>query len=141
MAPVPVGPPAPAVIDRLLARLGLRRGGASRVGIGGSEHPSQLITGGGKNLLDLTTSQARRGSFLTVALAGPLDGLAFATAVAPRVPAPAVTGTDLSWRTVRGGYRARHDVPVPGVGRGTMSVVVPVSAVGGVVLPGPCTGQ
>jgi drug/metabolite transporter (DMT)-like permease len=79
---------------------------------------------------------ARRLRPLLVALIGQVSGLAaMAVAVAvlpPAAPAPA----DLAWGAVSGlGTAAAMVYLFRGMARGAMSVVVPVSAVGGVALP------
>jgi drug/metabolite transporter (DMT)-like permease len=79
---------------------------------------------------------ARRASFVAVALAGQVGGLALTLAVAPFVPASAPAMVDLGWGALSGvGTGAGMLFLYRGIGRGAMSVVVPVSAVGGVALP------
>jgi len=79
---------------------------------------------------------ARRASFVAVALAGQVGGLALTLAAAPFVPASAPAMVDLGWGALSGvGTGAGMLFLYRGIGRGAMSVVVPVSAVGGVALP------
>lgn len=78
---------------------------------------------------------SRRAHFGTVALVGQLAGLVFAFVGALFVPA-AVTGTDLAWGALSGvGTGVGMAFLYRGLAKGDMSVVVPVSAVGGVALP------
>jgi len=79
---------------------------------------------------------ARRAPFLTVALAGQLGGLVLTLVAAPLTAGPAVTGADLGWGALSGvGTGLGMMFLFRGLSHGTMSVVVPVSAVGGVALP------
>jgi drug/metabolite transporter (DMT)-like permease len=79
---------------------------------------------------------ARRASFVTVALAGQVGGLALSLALAPVVAAGTPAAADLAWGALSGvGTGAGMLFLYRGIGRGAMSVVVPVSAVGGVALP------
>lgn len=79
---------------------------------------------------------ARRASFVVVALAGQLGGLALALALAPFVRATGPVAADVGWGALSGvGTGAGMLFLYRGIGRGAMSVVVPVSAVGGVALP------
>ncbi len=78
---------------------------------------------------------SRRAHYGTIALVGQLGGLVFALAVAPFVPA-AVSLGDLGWGALSGaGTGVGMLFLYRGLARGDMSVVVPVSAVGGVALP------
>jgi len=79
---------------------------------------------------------ARRASFVAVALTGQLGGLLLMLLVAPMVPTVALTPSDLGWGALSGvGTGLGMLYLFRGLGRGAMSVVVPVSAVGGVALP------
>ncbi|GAA4219297.1 EamA family transporter [Actinocatenispora rupis] len=79
---------------------------------------------------------SRRWSFGRVALVGQLGGLAVMLAVAPFVPAPAVSSTALGWGALSGvGTGVGMVLLYRGMAHGAMSVVVPVSAVGGTALP------
>jgi drug/metabolite transporter (DMT)-like permease len=79
---------------------------------------------------------ARRGSFVTVALAGQVGGLALSLVLAPFVATGTPAAADLGWGALSGvGTGAGMLFLYRGIGRGAMSVVVPVSAVGGVALP------
>ncbi|MCH6163561.1 EamA family transporter [Streptomyces marispadix] len=79
---------------------------------------------------------ARRGGFALVALAGQAGGLVFSLALAPLTAAPAPTAGDLAWGGLSGAGTGLGMVFLyRGLSRGAMSVVVPVSAVGGVTLP------
>src|SRR5262245_54569559 len=78
---------------------------------------------------------SRRAHFATIALAGQLAGLVFACAAALLVPA-GVTLADLGWGALSGvGTGVGMAFLYRGLARGDMSVVVPVTAVGGVALP------
>lgn len=78
---------------------------------------------------------SRRAHFGTVAFAGQAGGLVFALAVAPFVPAHVGPG-GLAWGALSGvGTGMGMLFLYRGISRGAMSVVVPVSAVGGVALP------
>jgi drug/metabolite transporter (DMT)-like permease len=78
---------------------------------------------------------SRRAHFGTVAVAGQLAGLLFALAVAPFVPAAVAMG-DLAWGALSGvGTGVGMLFLYRGLAHGDMSVVVPVSSVGGVALP------
>lgn len=78
---------------------------------------------------------SRRAHFGTIALVGQLAGLGFATVVALLVPATPDLG-DLGWGALSGaGTGVGMAFLYRGLARGDMSVVVPVSAVGGVALP------
>lgn len=80
---------------------------------------------------------SRRAGFTAVALVGQLGGLVLTLAVAPFVPAPGgPTAPDLAWGALSGvGTGVGMLFLYRGLSRGEMSVVVPVSAVGGVALP------
>ncbi|GAB1509327.1 EamA family transporter [Actinophytocola sp. KF-1] len=78
---------------------------------------------------------SRRAHFGTVAFAGQVGGLLFVLAVAPFVPAH-VGWDGLAWGALSGvGTGVGMLFLYRGISRGAMSVVVPVSAVGGVALP------
>lgn len=78
---------------------------------------------------------ARRAHFGTIALVGQLAGMVSAVAAALFVPA-AVSVGDLAWGALSGaGTGVGMLFLYRGLARGDMSVVVPVSAVGGVALP------
>ena len=78
---------------------------------------------------------SRRAHFGTVAFLGQVGGLLFALAVAPFVPAHA-GWEGLAWGALSGvGTGVGMLFLYRGISRGAMSVVVPVSAVGGVALP------
>ncbi|WP_205718346.1 EamA family transporter [Actinomadura sp. WMMA1423] len=79
---------------------------------------------------------ARRADFTAVALLGQIGGLVCAAAAAPAVPAPAMTAGDLAWGALSGAGTGLAMVFLyRGVSKGKLSIVVPVSAVGGVALP------
>ncbi|MBF6327363.1 EamA family transporter [Nocardia transvalensis] len=79
---------------------------------------------------------ARRASFIAVALLGQAGGLLAAVAIAPLVPTRAVGLADLAWGALSGvGSGVGMVFLFRGLGRGAMSVVVPISAVAGVALP------
>ncbi|HEX6360905.1 EamA family transporter [Actinophytocola sp.] len=78
---------------------------------------------------------SRRAHFGTIAFVGQLAGLVFALGAAPFVAAD-VTYGDLGWGALSGaGTGVGMLFLYRGLARGDMSVVVPVSAVGGVALP------
>ncbi|WP_285486948.1 DMT family transporter [Amycolatopsis taiwanensis] len=79
---------------------------------------------------------SRRASFVAVALIGQLSGLALAF-VAAAITTSALPGlADLGWGAASGvGTGIGMMFLFRGLSRGAMSVVVPVSAVGGVALP------
>ena len=78
---------------------------------------------------------SRRASFVTVALAGQAGGFLVLLAVAPFVPGDP-TGGDLAWSALSGvGTGLAMVFLYRGLSRGAMSVVVPVTAVGGLALP------
>jgi drug/metabolite transporter (DMT)-like permease len=79
---------------------------------------------------------ARRASFVIVALAGQIGGLALSLALALVVATGTPAAADLGWGALSGvGTGVGMLFLYRGIGRGAMSVVVPVSAVGGVALP------
>lgn len=78
---------------------------------------------------------SRRAGFVAVALTGQLAGLALTLAVAPLVPGQP-TAADLGWGALSGvGTGVGMVFLYRGLSRGAMSVVVPVSAVGGLAIP------
>lgn len=78
---------------------------------------------------------SRRGGFVIVALAGQVGGLALSLALAPFVATGTPAAADLGWGALSGvGTGAGMLFLYRGIGRGAMSVVVPISAVGGVAL-------
>ncbi|KAF4410923.1 MULTISPECIES: EamA family transporter [Streptomyces] len=79
---------------------------------------------------------SRRAGFAVVALTGQLGGLVLTASAAPFVPAPGLDAADAAWGALSGvGTGAGMLFLYRGLSRGAMSVVVPVSAVGGVALP------
>lgn len=79
---------------------------------------------------------SRRASFAAIALTGQVGGLVIAVLAAGVLPAPAPTGADLGWGALSGvGTGLGMLFLFRGLGNGSMSVVVPTSAVGGVALP------
>lgn len=79
---------------------------------------------------------ARRASFVTVALAGQVGGLTLSLVLAPVVATGTPVAADLGWGALSGvGTGAGMLFLYRGLGRGAMSVVVPISAIGGVALP------
>lgn len=79
---------------------------------------------------------SRRADFRVVALLGQAGGLVCAVVAALFVPAPGVDAADLGWGALSGAGTGLAMVFLyRGISRGDMSVVVPVSAVGGVALP------
>ncbi len=78
---------------------------------------------------------SRRASFVTVALAGQAGGFVVLLAVAPFVPGDPTCG-DLAWGALSGvGTGMAMVFLYRGLSRGAMSVVVPVTAVGGLAVP------
>lgn len=78
---------------------------------------------------------SRRAGFVAVALTGQLAGLALTLAVAPLVAGQPSAG-DLAWGALSGvGTGVGMVFLYRGLSRGAMSVVVPVSAVGGLAIP------
>ncbi|MDL4819355.1 EamA family transporter [Actinomadura opuntiae] len=79
---------------------------------------------------------SRRADFRTVAFLGQVGGLVCAVAVAFAVPVRELSWQDVAWGALSGiGTGIAMVFLYRGIGQGTMSVVVPVSAVGGVALP------
>ncbi|SCK36305.1 EamA family transporter [Streptomyces sp. WMMB 322] len=79
---------------------------------------------------------ARRAGFALVALTGQVAGLALTLAAAPLFPAHGPALPDLAWGALSGtGTGLGMVFLYRGMSRGAMSVVVPVSAVGGLALP------
>ncbi|KAB2368885.1 DMT family transporter [Actinomadura montaniterrae] len=79
---------------------------------------------------------SRRADFRTVAFLGQAGGLACAVAFSLFVPARELAWQDLAWGAPSGvGTGIAMVFLYRGISEGTMSVVVPVSAVGGVALP------
>ncbi|HEX2176590.1 MAG TPA: DMT family transporter [Nocardioidaceae bacterium] len=79
---------------------------------------------------------SRRANPAAVALAVQVSGCAVMVAVAPVVPAPGLDGSDLAWGALSGvGTATGVGFLYRGLTRGHMSVVVPLSAVGGLALP------
>ncbi|XVQ08910.1 EamA family transporter [Spirillospora sp. CA-255316] len=79
---------------------------------------------------------SRRAGFAAVALAGQLGGLVLTLAAAPLVSGSAPAAADLGWGALSGvGTGLGMLYLYRGLSRGTMSVVVPVSAVNGLALP------
>lgn len=79
---------------------------------------------------------SRRIGFLRVALLGQLGGLVCTALAAPLVSDGVPSPVDLAWGGLSGvGTGVAMTFLFRGIARGAMSVVVPVSAVGGVALP------
>ncbi|MEV4008119.1 EamA family transporter [Actinomadura sp. NPDC049753] len=79
---------------------------------------------------------SRRADFAAVALLGQIGGLACAVVAAVAVPAPGVAAGDLAWGALSGAGTGLAMVFLyRGISKGNLSIVVPVSAVGGVALP------
>ncbi|MEE6280738.1 EamA family transporter [Georgenia sunbinii] len=79
---------------------------------------------------------SRRASFIAVALAGQVAGLALSVVVALALPARSPAAADLAWGALSGvGTGLAMLLLYRGLTRGTMSVVVPVAAVVGASLP------
>lgn len=79
---------------------------------------------------------SRRASFASVALFGQAGGLLVMLLAAPLVPTAALTVHDLGWGALSGvGTGLGMAFLYRGLAAGDMSVVVPISAVGGVALP------
>lgn len=79
---------------------------------------------------------SRRAAFAVVALLGQAGGLVVTLATAPMVSSTAPAWPDLFWGGLSGvGTGLGMVFLYRGLGRGAMSVVVPVSAVGGLALP------
>jgi drug/metabolite transporter (DMT)-like permease len=79
---------------------------------------------------------SRRANAAAVALAVQVSGCAVMVAVSPVVPAPGLDGSDIAWGALSGvGTATGVGFLYRGLTRGHMSVVVPLSAVGGLALP------
>jgi drug/metabolite transporter (DMT)-like permease len=79
---------------------------------------------------------SRRTHFAMVALVGHASGFLLGATIGLFVPAPGLTVADLGWGALSGVGSGLGSVFLyRGLSRGAMSVVVPVSAVGGVALP------
>lgn len=79
---------------------------------------------------------ARRVPFVRVALLGQVGGLIVTALLAPLLSAGVPGGSDLAWGALSGvGTGLAMTFLFRGIGRGAMSIVVPISAVGGVALP------
>jgi drug/metabolite transporter (DMT)-like permease len=79
---------------------------------------------------------SRRASFVRVAFIGQVGGLVSMASIAPLVSTTVPAFTDLVWGGLSGvGTGVAMMFLFRGMSRGAMSVVVPVSAVGGVALP------
>lgn len=79
---------------------------------------------------------SRRSGFGRVAVLGQLGGLAGTALAAPLVSSAAPRAVDLAWGALSGvGTGVGMTFLFRGISRGPMSVVVPISAVGGVALP------
>ncbi len=79
---------------------------------------------------------SRRANFAAIALVGQVSGFLLTLIAAPMVPTTAVTPTDIAWGALSGvGTGLGMRFLYKGLSQGSMSVVVPVSAVGGVALP------
>ncbi|WP_165978100.1 EamA family transporter [Actinomadura darangshiensis] len=79
---------------------------------------------------------SRRADFAAVALLGQAGGLVCAVAAALFMPATGIAAADLGWGALSGvGTGLAMVFLYRGISKGNLSVVVPVSAVGGVALP------
>ncbi|TDE95978.1 DMT family transporter [Occultella glacieicola] len=79
---------------------------------------------------------SRRGSFVAIALVGQVTGLVFSLVAVLLLPEVAAGPEDLAWGALSGvGTGLGMLFLYRGLSRGHMSVVVPISAVGGVALP------
>ncbi|OEV29932.1 hypothetical protein AN219_13810 [Streptomyces nanshensis] len=79
---------------------------------------------------------SRRAGFALVALAGQAGGLLLTLVATPLLPATEPSVSDLAWGALSGvGTGLGMVFLYRGMSRGAMSVVVPVSAVGGLALP------
>lgn len=79
---------------------------------------------------------SRRASFIAIALTGQAGGFVLTLAAAPAIPAGGLAPGDIAWGALSGvGTGLAMMFLYRGLSRGDMSVVVPVSAVGGVALP------
>lgn len=79
---------------------------------------------------------SRRVSFVRVALIGQIGGLCTTALIMLVIPSSPARGADLAWGAGSGiGTGLAMSFLFRGLSRGAMSVVVPISAVGGVALP------
>lgn len=79
---------------------------------------------------------SRRMSFVCVALIGQIGGLSATALIMLIIPSSPAQGADLAWGAASGvGTGLAMAFLFRGLSRGAMSVVVPLSAVGGVALP------
>src|SRR6266540_3843555 len=79
---------------------------------------------------------SRRANGIAIAIAGQLGGLVLTVVAALLVPAPDIASGDLVWGAASGvGTGVGMAFLYRGLSHGAMSVVVPVSAVGGLALP------
>lgn len=79
---------------------------------------------------------SRRAGFAAIALTGQASGFLLMLLIAPVVPATDLTTVDIGWGALSGvGTGIGMTFLYRGLSRGAMSVVVPVSAVGGVAIP------
>jgi drug/metabolite transporter (DMT)-like permease len=79
---------------------------------------------------------SRRANYVAIALTGQASGFVLALVTAPIVPATALAPPDIAWGALSGiGTGLGMMFLYRGLSHGDMSVVVPVSAVGGVALP------
>jgi drug/metabolite transporter (DMT)-like permease len=79
---------------------------------------------------------SRRASFTAIALTGQAGGFVLTLAAAPAIPSGSLAATDIAWGALSGaGTGLGMMFLYRGLSRGDMSVVIPVSAVGGVALP------
>jgi uncharacterized membrane protein len=79
---------------------------------------------------------SRRANAVAIALAGQVGGLLLTVLAALLVPAPDIAADDLAWGAASGvGTGMGMAFLYRGLSQGAMSVVVPVSAVGGLALP------
>lgn len=79
---------------------------------------------------------SRRFSFMRVALIGQMGGFCVTALIMLALPSSPVRGADLAWGAGSGvGTGLAMAFLFRGISRGAMSVVVPISAVGGVALP------
>lgn len=79
---------------------------------------------------------SRRVSFVRLALIGQIGGLGATALIMFIIPSSPAQGADLAWGAASGvGTGLAMSFLFRGLSRGAMSVVVPISAVGGVALP------
>jgi drug/metabolite transporter (DMT)-like permease len=79
---------------------------------------------------------SRRAGFIGVALVGQIGGFLAVVMVAPMVSSPVVQADDIAWGVLSGvGTGIGMLFLYRGLSRGSMSVVVPVAAVGGLAIP------